>query len=82
MPQLVLFNVDGRQVTLWNFLFLIAVLWLISLSPSPFRQITSIILFLLVLSILGFFSFPGLSVILMISVVLGIIFRFVGGYWD
>ncbi len=82
MLQLVLLNVDGRQVTLWNFLFLIAVLWLISLSPSPFRQITSIILFLLVLSILGFFSFPGLSVILMISVVLGIIFRFVGGYWD
>lgn len=77
-----LFYVDGRVVTIWNFIILIIILWLISLSTSPFRQITSIILFLLVLTILGFFSFPGLSIILLVAVVLGLIFRAVGGQRD
>lgn len=74
-----LFVINGQTITLWNILILMVVGWLLGLLPSPFREIAGVILVLWVLSVLGILSFiPGLSNILVLVIILGLVFYIIG----
>jgi hypothetical protein len=78
IPDIVLFTINGQAITLWNILILAVILWALGVLPSPIRQIAFVILILWILSILGILAFPGLSSLLVIAVIAGIVFSLLG----
>lgn len=79
VPDIVLFNINGRPITLWELLILAVVSWVISILPSPFRQIAGVMLVLWILSTLGIIAFANLSSILVIAIIAGVIIYIIGG---
>lgn len=79
VPNVVLFSINNHQITLWNVLILFAVGWVISILPSPFREIASVLLLLWVLSVVGILAIAGLSNILIIAIILGFAFYIFSG---
>ncbi len=73
IPDFALFQLNGQIISLWDLLIFIIVLWAIGILPSPFRQIAGVLLVLWVLSILGILAFAGLSNLLVIAIIVGII---------
>lgn len=73
-----LFSINGQPITLWNILILLVVGWAIGILPSPFRQIASVLLILWILSVLGIFAIAGLSSLLVIAIILGLVASFLG----
>ncbi len=71
--QTPLFTLNGNTITLYELLIFGVVLWLIGLLPSPLREIGAVLLLLWVLSVLGFLAIGGLSQILIIAIILGVI---------
>ncbi len=76
IPDLVLFNINGQPITLWSILILAVVSWAISILPSPIREIAAVLLLLWVLSILGILAFGGLSSLLVVAIIVGLILSF------
>ena len=80
IPNIVLFSINNHPITLWNLLILAVIGWAISILPSPFREIASVILVLWVLSVIGILAISGLPSILVIAIIVGlVIFLFRGG---
>lgn len=78
IPDLVLFNINGQPITLWNILILLVFSAVIGALPSPFREIASVLFVLWILSVLGIFFFGGLSSMLVIAIIVGLILYLVG----
>lgn len=79
VPNTVLFSINNHPITLWNVLILLAVGWALSILPSPFREIASVLLLLWVLSVIGILAIAGLSNILIIAIILGFAFYVFSG---
>lgn len=73
IPNVVLFNINNHAVTLWELLILGAVAWAISILPRPFQIAGSVLLLLWVLSVLGILAIGGLSNIIVLVIIVGII---------
>jgi hypothetical protein len=73
IPNATLLHVNGQAITLWNVLIFIVVMWALGVLPSHFREIVGVLLVLWVLSVLGFLAITGLSNILVIAVIIGIV---------
>lgn len=74
IPNIVLFTINSHPVTLWNLLILLVIGWAIRILPTPFREITTILLILWILSILGIISvIAGLSNILVVVIIIAIV---------
>ncbi len=73
IPNIVLFSLNNHLVTLWEILILAAVGWAIGLLPRPFQAIASVLLFLWVLSVLGILAIAGLSDIIILLIIVGLI---------
>jgi hypothetical protein len=73
IPHMVLFNINRQPITLWNLLIFLLILWIIGLLPTPLREISGVLLILWILSILGFIAFAGLSNLIIIAIIVGII---------
>lgn len=73
VPDFPLFVVNNHTVTLWDVLILAVIAWAVGILPSPFRQIAGVILVLWILSTLGFLAIAGLSHLLVIALIAGII---------
>lgn len=80
IPNTVLTSVNNHPITLWNVLILFAVLWAISILPSPFREIASVLLLFWVLSVGGILAIAGLSNILLIAIIVGFGFYILKGH--
>ncbi len=78
IPDLILFNLNGRPITLWNIITLIVVGWIISILPTPLRQIVSVLLVLWILSLLGILFFGGFSGWILIVIILGVVLSLIG----
>ncbi len=76
IPDLVLFNINGQPITLWNLLILAVVSWAISILPSPIREIAAVLLLLWILSVLGILAFGGLSSLLVVAIIVGLVLSF------
>lgn len=79
IPNLVLFTINNQAITLWNLLILVLISSLIGILPSPFREIAGVVLVLWILSTLGILAIGGLSSILVIAVIVGLIIYLITG---
>jgi hypothetical protein len=73
IPHITLLTINGRPITLWDVLILLAVGIIIKILPSPFREIAGVLLVLWVLSVLGILAMAGLSNILLIAIIIGLV---------
>ncbi len=77
--RVALFNFNGRIITLWDILIFAVLVWVISILPRPFREIASVLLIIWTLALLGIIAVAGLSSILIISAVVGLILYVISG---
>lgn len=74
IPNVILFSINSHPVTLWNLLILLVIGWAIGILPTPFREITTVLLILWILSLLGIISvIAGLPNILVIIIIIAIV---------
>src|SRR4051812_39844402 len=73
VPNIMLFTINGHNITLWEILILIVVGWAIGILPKRFQLIAVILLVLWILSILGILAISGLSNMLVIVIIVGLI---------
>lgn len=73
IPDFFLFSINGQPITLWSLLTLLVFSALIGILPSPFRQMAGVLLVLWVLSVLGILAFGGLSSMIIIAMIVGLI---------
>src|SRR3990172_11927661 len=69
-----LLYIGRRAIGLYDILVFILILWLIRILPSPLREIVTVFLILWLLSFFGVFLFAGLSNILVLLLIIGLIF--------
>ena len=74
----VLFYINRRPVTLWNFIIFLIVIWAIGILPQPLRNIAIVLLLFWLLSLLGVIVVSGLSNIILPLIILGIILHLIG----
>lgn len=74
-PDMTLFAINGRDVTLVNLLVLLLVIGAISILPTPFREIAGVLLILWVLAVIGVLSIAGFGLpsILLFAIIVGLI---------
>lgn len=73
IPNIVLFTINNHPVTLWELLILGVVSWAISILPRPFQIAGSVLLLLWILSVLGILAIGGLSNIIVLVIIVGLI---------
>jgi hypothetical protein len=77
--HLVLLHFNGLAITLWDVLIFLVFIWLVGILPSPFRQIAVVFILIWVLSLLGIIAIAGLSNILVIAIIVGVLLYLIGG---
>ncbi|CAN5276410.1 hypothetical protein BH10PAT2_BH10PAT2_2410 [soil metagenome] len=77
IPNAVLLQLNGRPITLWDVIIFVLVLWAVGILPTPFREIAGVLLALWVLSLLGLIAIAGLSNLIVIAIIVGIVASFV-----
>lgn len=73
IPRFPVFFFNGRAITLWDILIFLVVVWAIEALPTPFREIAGVLLILWLLSTFGILAIAGLSHLLVIAIIVGII---------
>ncbi len=73
IPHMILFRINGQPITLVNLLIFILILWAIGILPSPFREIAGVLFVLWLLALFGFIAIAGLSNLLVIAIIVGIV---------
>jgi hypothetical protein len=79
IPNITLFTINGRSITLWDLLILLVVGIIIKILPSPFREIAGVLLILWALSVLGILAIAGLSNMLLIAIIIGLVLFVIRG---
>lgn len=74
VPDWILFHINGVPITLWNILILLVLGWIIGILPFPLKQIAGVLLFLWILSTLGIVAITGLSNILVLIFIVGLVY--------
>jgi len=78
IPNVPLFMINEHLVTLVELLIFLAIVWAVSILPTPLRQIGFAVVVLWVLATLGIIAVAGLSSILVIAVIIGVIASLLG----
>ncbi len=73
LPDITLLTINGHAVTLVELLILLVAGWAISVLPNPFKTIAGVLLILWILSTLGILAVGGLSSILVLVIIIGIV---------
>jgi hypothetical protein len=73
IPNFVLFTINNHAVTLWEVLILMVVGWAIGILPRPFQAVAGILLLLWILSALGILAIAGLSSVIVLIIIVGLI---------
>jgi len=68
-----LFSLNGETISLFDLLIFMLVIWAIGILPSPFREIASVLLVLWVLSIFNIIALAGLSSLILIAIIVGLV---------
>lgn len=80
LENIVLFDLFGKIITLYDILIFAVMAWLIDLLPWPFRGLASVILVLWLLSFFGIIAIAGFSQIIVLALVVGLVlYLFTGG---
>ena len=78
IPNVPLFMINEHLVTLVELLIFLAIVWAVSILPTPLRQIGFAVVVLWVLATLGVIAIAGLSSILVIAIIIGILASLLG----
>lgn len=78
LPHLMLFNIHGHPVTVFDLLILLVVAWAIGILPRPFRQIAGVLLLLWILAVIGIIALGGLSSLLVLAIIIGLVISLLG----
>ena len=73
IPDYTLIVINGQAITLWDLITFLIILWILGLLPSPFREIAGVLLVLWVLSLFAIIPIAGLSNLLIIAIIVGIV---------
>lgn len=73
IPNPLLFSFNGHDIRLSTLLIFFTILWAIGILPSPIRQIAMVLLVLWTLSTLGFIAVAGLSNLLVVAILVGLL---------
>ncbi len=73
-----LFNINSHPITLLNVIVFLVIASLLELLPYPLNIIAGVVLILWVLSILGIIAIGGLSQILVLAVIIGLVLVVLG----
>jgi len=77
--HIILFKFNGLAVSIWDLLIFLILIWLVGSLPSPFRQIAVVFILIWVLSLLGVIAVAGLSSILVIAIIVGVLLYVLSG---
>lgn len=77
--HIVLLNFNGLAITIWDILIFVVFMWLVGILPSPLRQIAMIFILVWVLASLGIIAVAGLSSMLVIAIIVGIVLYILSG---
>lgn len=77
--RVTLFKLNGHLISLWDILIFGVLVWAVGELPRPFKEIASILLIVWVLSVLGIVAVAGLSNLLVIAVIVGLVIYALGG---
>jgi hypothetical protein len=78
IPNISLFMINEHLVTLVELLIFLAIVWAVSILPTPLRQIGFAVVVLWVLATLGIIAVAGLSSILVIAIIIGVLASLLG----
>ena len=78
IPNFPLFMINEHLVTLVELLIFLAIVWAVSILPTPLRQIGFAVVVLWVLATLGIIAVAGLSSILVIAIIIGVLASLLG----
>jgi hypothetical protein len=73
IPDISLFAINGHTITLVELCIFLAILWAVGILPTPLRQIGVALVLLWVLATLGIIAIAGLSSMLVIAIIVGLI---------
>jgi hypothetical protein len=76
-PNIIFLTINGRGVTFWDFVTPIVIVWIIGLLPHPFHVLATVLLLLWLLSLFSILPIPGLSSLLILSIIAGLAFYLV-----
>lgn len=77
--HIVLLKFNGLAITIWDILIFLVFMWLVGILPSPLRQIAMIFILVWVLASLGIIAVAGLSSMLVIAIIVGIVLYILSG---
>lgn len=77
--RVALVNFNGRVITLWDVIIFGLLVWVIGILPRPFKEIASVLLIIWTLSVLGIIAIAGLSNLLILSILVGLVLYMVSG---
>ncbi len=75
LPDTALFTINGQVISIIDLLILALVITAISILPTPFRQISGVLLILWILAVLGILSIAGIGLpsILVLAIIIGLL---------
>jgi len=77
--HIILLQFNGLSITIWDLLIFLVFVWLVTSLPSPFRQIAVVFVLIWLLSSLGIIAIAGLSNILVIAIIVGVLLYVLSG---
>ncbi len=77
--HIILLRFNGLDITIWNVLIFLVFIWLVTSLPSPFRQIAVVFILIWLLASLGIIAIAGLSNILVIAIIVGVLLYVISG---
>jgi len=64
-----IFSIRGRQITVWDVLTFLVILWIIGVLPGPFHAIAAILLVVWLLGIIGIIQVANFSAIVILTII-------------
>ncbi|MFA9288988.1 MAG: hypothetical protein ACEQSA_03860 [Weeksellaceae bacterium] len=77
--DIVLFNLLGRSISLYDLLVFLIIVWVIELLPGALRVMAGVVLLLWLLAFFGIIAITGLPNILLIALVIGLAYHLFQG---
>jgi hypothetical protein len=77
--HIILFRFNGLVITIWDLFIFLIFIWLVGILPSPFRQIAVVFILIWILASLGIIAIAGLSNILVIAIIVGVLLYILSG---
>jgi hypothetical protein len=78
IPNFPLFVLNGHTISLWDLLIFLVVIWAVEALPGPLRTIAAVLLTIWVLSTLGFIAVAGLSHLIVVVLIIGLVLAVLG----